>query len=48
MSAIAGAETAEQELQLTSAYDMDITETDEAAMFIRVCKDSEKKLFSNK
>ena len=37
------AETAESELKLTVAYDKDITETDEAAMFIRICRESDKK-----
>ena len=36
-------EAVESELQLTVAYDKDIMETDEAAMFIRTCKESDKK-----
>jgi hypothetical protein len=38
-----GKEAVESELQLTVAYDKDIMETDEAAMFIRTCKESDKK-----
>ena len=37
------AEAAESEFQLTVAYDKDNSETDEAAMFIRTCKESDKK-----
>ena len=37
------AEAVESEFQLTVAYDKDISETDEAAMFIRTCKESDKK-----
>ena len=36
-------EAAEVSLQLSVAYDKEIVEIDEAAMFVRICKESEKK-----
>ena len=34
-------EADEVDLQLTVAYDKEIVETDEAAMFVRICKESQ-------